>query len=75
MKLVLFDLDNTLLSDDSDFQWAQFLISKGELDREGYEARNQVFFDHYKAGTLDIFEFLDFHLAPLARHARDVLDA
>lgn len=75
MKLVLFDLDNTLLSDDSDFQWAQFLISKGVLDREVYESRNQVFFDNYKAGTLDIFEFLDFQLAPLARHAREVLDA
>jgi HAD superfamily hydrolase (TIGR01490 family) len=75
MKLVLFDLDNTLLSDDSDFQWAQFLISKGVLDREVYEARNQGFFDQYKAGTLDIFEFLDFQLAPLSRHAREVLDA
>ena len=74
MKLVLFDLDNTLLSDDSDFQWAQFLISKGVLDREVYEARNQGFYDQYKAGTLDIFEFLDFQLAPLARHAREVLD-
>lgn len=75
MKLVLFDLDNTLLADDSDFQWAQFLISKGVLDREIYEAKNQGFYDHYKAGTLDIFEFLDFQLAPLARHAREVLDA
>ena len=74
MKLVLFDLDNTLLSDDSDFQWAQFLITKGVLDREVYEARNQGFYDQYKAGTLDIFEFLDFQLAPLARHAREVLD-
>lgn len=74
MNLVLFDLDNTLLSDDSDFQWAQFLISKGVLDREIYEARNQGFYDQYKAGTLDIFEFLDFQLAPLARHAREVLD-
>lgn len=75
MKLVLFDLDNTLLADDSDFQWAQFLITKGVLDREVYEARNQGFYDQYKAGTLDIFEFLDFQLAPLSRHAREVLDA
>jgi HAD superfamily hydrolase (TIGR01490 family) len=74
MKLVLFDLDNTLLSDDSDFQWAQFLMTKGVLDREIYEARNQGFYDQYKAGTLDILEFLDFQLAPLARHAREVLD-
>ena len=75
MDLVLFDLDNTLLAGGSDFEWAQFLISKGVLDKEVHEARNQVFYDQYKAGTLDIFEFLDFQLKPLARHSRAQLDA
>lgn len=75
MNLALFDLDNTLLSGDSDFEWAQFLISKGVLDREVHEARNQAFYDDYKAGTLDIHAFLQFQLAPLARHARTELDA
>ncbi|MCL4470836.1 MAG: HAD family phosphatase [Gammaproteobacteria bacterium] len=74
MKLVLFDLDNTLLSGDSDFEWAQFLIERGVLDREVYEARNQAFYDQYKAGTLDIHEFLDFQLKPLSRHPRAQLD-
>lgn len=75
MELVLFDLDNTLLAGDSDFEWAQFLISRGVLDRELYEARNATFFEQYKAGTLDIHEFLNFQLAPLARHRREELDA
>ncbi|MFN9491160.1 MAG: HAD family hydrolase [Betaproteobacteria bacterium] len=75
MKLALFDLDNTLLAGDSDFEWAQYLIDRGVLDREAYEARNQQFYDQYKAGTLDIHEFLDFQLKPLSRHPRDVLDA
>ena len=75
MKLVLFDLDNTLLAGDSDFEWAQFLIEQGVLDREVYEARNQSFYDQYKAGTLDIHEFLDFQLKPLSRHTRAQLDA
>lgn len=75
MNLVLFDLDNTLLIGDSDFEWAQFLIAKGVLDREVHEARNQEFYEHYKAGTLDIHAFLDFQLAPLARHPREELDA
>ena len=75
MNLALFDLDNTLLSGDSDFEWAQFLIEQGVLDREVYEARNQRFYDQYKAGTLDIYEFLDFQLKPLSRHPRAVLDA
>ncbi|MBT0962631.1 histidinol-phosphatase [Denitromonas iodatirespirans] len=75
MDLVLFDLDNTLLAGDSDFAWAEFLIGKGVLDREVYEAKNVRFYEQYKAGTLDIFEFLDFQLAPLARHDRAQLDA
>lgn len=75
MRLALFDLDNTLLAGDSDFEWAQFLIAKGVLDREVYEARNQAFYDQYKAGTLDIHEFLDFQLKPLSRHPRAALDA
>ena len=75
MNLVLFDLDNTLLAGDSDFEWAQFLISKGVLDREVHEARNLEFYEQYKAGTLDIHAFLDFQLAPLARHPRAELDA
>ena len=75
MNLALFDLDNTLLAGDSDFEWAQFLIEEGVLDREIYEARNQHFYDQYKAGTLDIREFLDFQLKPLSRHSREVLDA
>ncbi len=75
MKLALFDLDNTLLAGDSDYEWAQFLIDRGVLDRERYEARNREFYDQYKAGTLDIHEFLDFQLKPLAQHPRATLDA
>ena len=74
MRLALFDLDNTLLAGDSDFEWAQFLIDQGVLDREVYEARNQQFYEQYKAGTLDIHEFLDFQLKPLSRHARKELE-
>ncbi|WP_374340982.1 HAD family hydrolase [Azonexus sp.] len=75
MNLALFDLDNTLLAGDSDFEWAQFLISRGVVDREVQEARNIEFYEHYKAGTLDIDAFLAFQLAPLARHGRTELDA
>lgn len=74
MKLALFDLDNTLLNGDSDFEWSQFLMSIGVLDRELFEARNLAFYEQYKSGTLDIQEFLDFQLKPLSRHSRKTLD-
>ncbi|MCL4802153.1 MAG: HAD-IB family hydrolase [Burkholderiales bacterium] len=74
MDLVLFDLDNTLLAGDSDYAWAEFLIEQGVLDRGHYESRNDEFFRQYKAGTLDIRQFLAFQLAPLAAHDRAQLD-
>ena len=74
MNLALFDLDNTLLISDSDFEWAQFLIEQRVLDREVYEARNLDFYEQYKDGTLDIHQFLDFQLKPLSRHSRIQLD-
>jgi HAD superfamily hydrolase (TIGR01490 family) len=69
MNLALFDLDNTLLACDSDYEWGQFLVDRGVLVREEYEAQNAAFYEQYKAGTLDIHEFLGFALRPLAEHA------
>jgi HAD superfamily hydrolase (TIGR01490 family) len=75
IRLALFDLDNTLLAGDSDFEWAQFLIEQGVLDREVYDARNEDFYRQYRLGVLDINEFLNFQLKPLSRHSREELDA
>jgi len=74
MNLALFDLDNTLLAGDSDYEWGRFLISKRAVDRETQEARNQFFYEQYQAGTLDIDAFLDFQLTPLANQPRAQLD-
>jgi HAD superfamily hydrolase (TIGR01490 family) len=74
MELALFDLDYTLLSGDSDYEWGQFLVERGVLARADYEAKNDHFFLQYKEGRLDIHEFLDFQLAPLGRHPRETLD-
>ena len=74
MNLALFDLDNTLLACDSDFEWGQFLVDRGVLGRAEYEAQNAAFYEQYKAGTLDIHEFLGFALRPLAEHAPQDLE-
>ncbi len=68
MRLALFDLDNTLLFGDSDYEWGQFLVDRGVLGRETYEAQNQAYYEQYIAGTLDIHEYLGFALRPLAAH-------
>jgi HAD superfamily hydrolase (TIGR01490 family) len=69
MRLALFDLDNTLLAGDSDYEWGQFLVDRGVLERDAYEAQNRAYYEQYAAGTLDIHEFLGFALRPLADHS------
>ncbi len=73
MNLALFDLDNTLLAGDSDYEWGQFLVDQGVLDAAEYEAQNREYYEQYVAGTLDIHEFLGFALRPLARHEPEEL--
>ncbi|MEN8169524.1 MAG: HAD family hydrolase [Pseudomonadota bacterium] len=68
MSLAIFDLDNTLLGGDSDYLWGRFLVEQGHVDGDHYERENQRYYDEYKAGTLDIYEFLRFSLKPLAEH-------
>ncbi len=66
LNLAIFDLDNTLLANDSDFLWGQFLVKKDLVDAQYYATKNQYFYDEYHAGTLNITEFLQFSLKPLA---------
>lgn len=66
-KLAIFDLDNTLLAGDSDALWGQFIAQHGHVNKEEYERENLRFYEAYKAGTLDIYEFLAFSLKPLSQ--------
>ena len=48
MALALFDLDNTLLADDSDFLWGCFLVDTGLVDKSAYDDANKHFYAQYK---------------------------
>lgn len=60
MKLALFDLDHTLLPIDSDYSWGVFTTTIGWTDPLEFARRNDEFFAHYKAGTLDIHDYVRF---------------
>lgn len=68
VPLALFDLDNTLLSGDSDFEWGRFLADLGVVDGARHRAQNEAFYDDYRAGRLDMLAFCRFAFEPLARH-------
>jgi HAD superfamily hydrolase (TIGR01490 family) len=60
MKLALFDLDHTLLPLDSDHAWGQFTTALGWTDPVDFSRRNDEFYAHYKAGTLDVHDYVRF---------------
>jgi HAD superfamily hydrolase (TIGR01490 family) len=74
LNLALFDLDNTILAGDSDYNWSRFLIQEGYLDGAIHAEKNEKFYADYKAGTLDIYAFVEFQFKPLARNPRSVLN-
>lgn len=74
MNLALFDLDNTILAGDSDYNWSRFLIQEGYLDGAIHAEKNEKFYADYKAGTLDIYAFVEFQFKPLARNPRNILN-
>jgi len=73
LPLAIFDLDNTLLGDDSDYLWGRFLIEQGIVDGAHYERENERFYRDYREGHLDIRAFLRFSLKPLAEHPMEQL--
>ena len=75
MALAIFDLDHTLLSGDSDHAWGQFLVDRGLVDPEVHQRRNDHFYEQYKAGSLDIHEYLEFAMRPLTEYDADHMHA
>lgn len=75
MTLAIFDLDNTLIADDSDYLWGKFLVDQGIVDRLVYDKINAQFYEDYQNGTLDMMAFLRFALAPLAAHSIEQLNS
>lgn len=73
MKLAIFDLDNTLIAGDSDYLWGEFLCDHGYINTENHRKVHQQFYDDYRKGNLDIMEFLEFQLKPLAQNNLETL--
>ena len=75
MSLAIFDLDNTLISIDSDHAWGEFLLEQGAVDPVAYREANERFMADYNAGTLDMAAFLEMALKPLAENTPEQLAA
>ncbi len=59
-KIALFDLDHTLIPIDSDYEWGEFTIALGWCDATLFKRRNAQFFAQYRAGTLNVHDYVRF---------------
>jgi HAD superfamily hydrolase (TIGR01490 family) len=70
-NLCLFDLDDTLLPLDSDHAWGEFMIRIGWVDGVAFRRRNDAFYEQYKAGRLDIHQYIAFATEALRERTSD----
>ncbi|GAB4401018.1 MAG: HAD family hydrolase [Rhodoferax sp.] len=64
-RVVLFDLDHTLLPFDSDYAWGEFTTALGWTDATDFAQRNAMFYRDYHAGVLDIHAYVRFATAAI----------
>ena len=64
-RLVIFDLDGTLLTGDTDEYWLRFLVDEGVVDHGEMEARSADIQERYAAGAASAEEFCFFYLSLL----------
>ena len=60
LQIALFDLDHTLIPIDSDHSWGVFTTTIGWTDPVAFQRQNDAFFADYRAGTLDIQDYVHF---------------
>ena len=73
MALAIFDLDETLISSDSDHEWCQFLANRGLVDPETHNRQSDLFYKQYQLGELDIDAYLAFACSVLTKFSMDEL--
>ncbi|MEP6702980.1 MAG: HAD family hydrolase [Betaproteobacteria bacterium] len=74
MRLVVFDLDGTLLAGDTDQYWLRFLIDTGIASHGEIEQRSDDIQARYAKGEASAEEFCFFYLSLLRGHSRADLD-
>ena len=71
MKTVIYDLDDTLLSGDSEFNWAEFTVKKGFISKDLYLEKINEFEIDYRSGNMDFEAYCRFLLNPLIGKSSD----
>ena len=73
-KLVIFDLDDTLLCADSEFHFTKYIVKQGMLDKDFYLKKIKAFDKDYRSGNLNFNDYMRFLLYPLIGKNKNEVD-
>ena len=73
-KLVVFDLDETLIACDSCVEWHRFLVDRGIIDDSDFLHEDERLMALYAEGTLDMQEYIDHSMVPLSGLSSEDID-
>ncbi|MFM2484553.1 HAD family hydrolase [Celerinatantimonas yamalensis] len=74
--LTIFDLDDTLLNGDTMALWHRFLVQqKIVTNPDEFLTKDREFDALYRSGKMNIAEFLQFSLSPIADYSAEQVDA
>lgn len=75
MALAIFDLDETLISTDSDHAWGDYVVDAGLVNGASHKAINHAFYEDYKRGELDVDAYMKFACSTLSMYDMETLYA
>ncbi len=65
MKLVLFDLDDTLFDGDTEGRWVEYMYQNNLIKASDFFEKMKFFESEYRKGNLDVILYSEFLLSPL----------
>ena len=65
MKLVLFDLDDTLFDGDTEGEWVTYMDNNGLINNQTFFNQMENFGESYRKGELDVMDYSEFLLSPV----------
>jgi FMN phosphatase YigB (HAD superfamily) len=65
MKLVLFDLDDTLFDGDTEGEWVTYMDNNGLINNPTFFNQMENFGESYRKGELDVMDYSEFLLSPV----------
>ncbi len=75
IELAIFDMDETLITNDLSVLWHQFLVEELKLAGAEFLEQDKIKMTSYYRGEMDLADYMAFSLSPLEGYTAEYIDA